>query len=74
MSWEELREFILPGEAKGHHFIYARTVCRRAEGLTVNLMHKEEINLNIVYISKQTFRFFFTAARYEKFYDGKRRH
>lgn len=68
----ELREFILPGGSKGASLLHiCRTVCRRAERLTVNLMHKEEINKNIVIFLNRLSDFFFTAARFENFTTGR---
>ncbi|MCB9221392.1 MAG: cob(I)yrinic acid a,c-diamide adenosyltransferase [Ignavibacteria bacterium] len=60
-----LKNFILPG---GHHsaaFLHnARTVCRRAERLTVELASTEKINDNIIKYLNRLSDYFFAAARY----------
>ena len=60
-----LKNFILPG---GHHsaaFLHnARTVCRRAERLTVELASTEEINTIVIKYLNRLSDYFFAAARY----------
>ena len=62
---EPLKNFILPG---GHHsaaYLHnARTVCRRAERLTVELASTEEINTIVIKYLNRLSDYFFAAARY----------
>ena len=62
---EPLKNFILPG---GHHaaaYLHnARTVCRRAERLTVELGTNEDINENVIKYLNRLSDYFFAAARY----------
>jgi cob(I)alamin adenosyltransferase len=65
-SLEPLKNFILPGGAKaGSTLHFARTVCRRAERITVECRHEEEISeVAIMYINRLS-DFLFVLARYE---------
>ena len=61
----DLKSFILPGGSKSASFLHtARTVCRRAERLAVELESQEEINPNVVMLLNRLSDYFFTAARY----------
>lgn len=61
-----LKNFILPGGAQaGSTLHFARTVCRRAERITVECRHEEEISeVAIMYINRLS-DFLFVLARYE---------
>lgn len=63
---EPLKNFILPGGAhSGATLHFARTVCRRAERITVECRHEEEISeVAIMYINRLS-DFLFVLARYE---------
>lgn len=63
---EPLKNFILPGGAEaGATLHFARTVCRRAERITVECRHEEEISeVAIMYINRLS-DFLFVLARYE---------
>ena len=63
---EPLKNFILPGGAQaGATLHFARTVCRRAERITVECRHEEEISeVAIMYINRLS-DFLFVLARYE---------
>ncbi len=66
-----LRNFILPGGSKaGATIHYARTVCRRAERITVECSTIEEISpLTIQYLNRLS-DFLFVLARYENHNSG----
>ncbi|MGN8224803.1 cob(I)yrinic acid a,c-diamide adenosyltransferase [Gracilimonas sp. BCB1] len=63
---EPLKNFILPGGAEaGAALHFARTVCRRAERITVECRHEEEISeVAIMYINRLS-DFLFVLARFE---------
>lgn len=63
---DPLKNFILPGGANsGASLHFARTVCRRAERITVECRHEEEISqIAIMYINRLS-DFLFVLARYE---------
>lgn len=65
-SLEPLKNFILPGGAPaGATLHFARTVCRRAERLTVETRREEEISgAAIMYLNRLS-DFLFVMARYE---------
>ncbi|MCH2449661.1 MAG: cob(I)yrinic acid a,c-diamide adenosyltransferase [Gracilimonas sp.] len=63
---EPLKNFILPGGSQaGSTLHFARTVCRRAERITVECRHEEGISeVAIMYINRLS-DFLFVLARYE---------
>lgn len=69
---ELLKNFILPGGSpQGAAFHLARTVCRRAERVTVACGEKEEISaLTIKYLNRLS-DFFFVLARFENKHAGQ---
>ncbi|MDR9415201.1 MAG: cob(I)yrinic acid a,c-diamide adenosyltransferase [Gracilimonas sp.] len=69
---QPLKNFILPGGGKaGATLHFARTVCRRAERITVECRHEEEISeVAIMYINRLS-DFLFVFARYENKLAGK---
>lgn len=69
---DPLKNFILPGGANaGSTLHFARTVCRRAERITVECRHEEEISeVAIIYINRLS-DFLFVLARYENKEAGK---
>lgn len=66
-----LRSFILPGGTPvSAHLHQARTVCRRAERLVVELSKNEDIGpLPVIFLNRLS-DYLFTAARYSNFLDG----
>jgi cob(I)alamin adenosyltransferase len=59
-----LKNFILPGgSAAAAHLHVARTVCRRAERLTVSLAEREDIGEHVVKFLNRCSDYLFTAAR-----------
>lgn len=62
---EVLRNFVLPGGTRLNSFLHvARTVCRRAERLTVTFMGQESINPNAVVFLNRLSDFLFVAGRW----------
>lgn len=60
-----LREFVLPGGTRLNAELHqARTVCRRAERLAVELQEQAEINLQAVPFLNRLSDFFFVASRW----------
>ena len=61
-----LKSFILPGGSQaGSLFHFARTVCRRAERITVECSNEEQISdLTVMYLNRLS-DFLFVLARYE---------
>jgi cob(I)alamin adenosyltransferase len=66
-----LTSFILPGGCKVASFLHqARTVCRRAERLAVQLAEEQNIGENPVIFLNRLSDYLFTAARYANFTAG----
>ena len=71
-SLEPLQRFILPGGSHaGAQLHVARTVCRRAERLTVECAETEEISALCVQYLNRLSDFLFVLARYENKKAGK---
>ncbi|MEX0843821.1 MAG: cob(I)yrinic acid a,c-diamide adenosyltransferase [Balneolaceae bacterium] len=68
---EPLKNFILPGGSEaGSALHFARTVCRRAERITVDCKQEEDISeIAIMYINRLS-DFLFVLARYENHQGG----
>lgn len=67
----EFRNFILPGGSKAAaHLHLARTVCRRAERLSVSLMETEDVGEFAQKYLNRLSDFFFICARYANVVDG----
>jgi len=67
----KLTNFILPGGTKSASFLHqARTVCRRAERLVVELQSKEEVNNDAVIYLNRLSDYLFTAARMANYLDN----
>lgn len=67
----ELKNFILPGGTAASAQIHiARTVCRRAERLTVALAETEPVNAQAVIYLNRLSDWLFTLARYENMLAG----
>jgi cob(I)alamin adenosyltransferase len=66
-----LKSFILPGGSKAAAFLHhARTVCRRAERLAVELAKKENIGeMSVIFLNRLS-DYLFTAARYANYLVG----
>ncbi len=68
----ELRNFILPGgEKKGALLHMARTVCRRAERLVVELAHKESVPPEIITYINRLSDLLFTMARFVNYHENQ---
>jgi len=66
-----LKNFILPGGSVAAAYLHnARTVCRRAERLIVNLSQTEDIGSIVVIFINRLSDYLFTAARYENYLSG----
>ncbi len=67
----ELKHFILPGGSQQSAFLHlARTVCRRAERLAVELAQTEDIGEFIIKYLNRLSDYLFTASRYANFLSG----
>lgn len=61
-----IKNFILPGGSKGSaHLHFARTICRRAERIIVELKEKENVSDNLLVYVNRLSDLLFTLARYE---------
>lgn len=61
-----LNNFILPGGSKGASYLHlARTVCRRAERLVVDLSQDSEVNKNVIVFLNRLSDLLFVLSRYE---------
>ena len=59
-----LNSFVLPGGRPAAAWLHlARTVCRRAERMTVTLMHAEPINTNVILYLNRLSDFLFVLSR-----------
>lgn len=68
---EPLKNFILPGGSVEASYLHlARTVCRRAERLVVNLASQEKINENIVPYLNRLSDLLFVMARFANKKEG----
>jgi cob(I)alamin adenosyltransferase len=68
----ELRHFILPGGSQQSAFLHlARTVCRRAERIAVELSQSEELGEFIIKFLNRLSDYLFTASRYANQLAGK---
>ena len=67
-----LKHFILPGGSMtGSILHFARTVCRRAERLTVDLSQQEEISPTVLQYLNRLSDFLFILARFENHNAGQ---
>ncbi len=67
----ELKNFVLPGGCKSASRLHiARGVCRRGERAIVALMHKEEINRNLLIFVNRISDLLFVLARFENKLSG----
>jgi cob(I)alamin adenosyltransferase len=67
----ELKNFILPGGSLAAANIHvARTVCRRAERIVVQLQEHEPVGDNVVNYLNRLSDFLFTLARWENMQAG----
>lgn len=74
-EWEKslpkLTKFILPGGTKIASLVHqARTVCRRAERVTVDLSEEDEINLMVVKYLNRMSDWLFVMARFVNYTEG----
>jgi cob(I)alamin adenosyltransferase len=61
----ELKSFIMPGGNQCSAFLnFARTICRRAERIAVELKNKEYVNENAMLFMNRLSDYLFTAMRY----------
>lgn len=66
-----LKNFILPGGSSAGAVLHmARTVCRRAERVTIECAQEEEISANAITYLNRLSDFFFVLARYENHTSG----
>jgi cob(I)alamin adenosyltransferase len=64
----ELKNFILPGGSAGASYLhFARTICRRAERIIVELKENENVNNNVLIFINRLSDLLFVLARYENF-------
>ncbi|MBM4166674.1 MAG: cob(I)yrinic acid a,c-diamide adenosyltransferase [Ignavibacteria bacterium] len=69
---EPLRSFILPGgSGLASHLHFARTVCRRAERITVMLAEREKIGDTVVVFLNRLSDFIFVLARWANHLEGR---
>lgn len=69
---EPLRSFILPGgSGLASHLHFARTVCRRAERITVMLAERENIGDTVVVFLNRLSDFLFVLARWANNLEGR---
>ncbi len=67
----KLKNFILPGGSKASAFIHqARTVCRRAERIAVDLAEKEDLGPCVIQFLNRLSDFLFIAARMSNQYQN----
>jgi len=72
LKLDELRNFILPGGAKGAALLHiCRTICRRAERKVVALNNTVKLNPYILIFLNRLSDLFFVLARYENKISGK---
>ncbi len=65
MAIPELRHFILPGSGESNARAHiCRTVCRRAERLTVSLVEIEEVDSIVISYLNRLSDYFFSLSRY----------
>lgn len=63
-----LKNFVLPGGSKSSAYLhFARTICRRAERIIVELKQIENISNNIIVYINRLSDLLFVIARYENF-------
>ena len=67
----QLRSFILPGGSMVSAYLHqARTVCRRAERLVVNLASNDDIGRTPLIFLNRLSDYLFTASRYSNYLEG----
>lgn len=72
MSLEPLKNFILPGGSPAGAVLHvARTVCRRAERITIECSQEEDISEVAIQYLNRLSDFLFVLARYENHISGK---
>lgn len=65
-SLDPLKNFILPGGSQAGALLhFARTVCRRAERITVECRHEEEVSATAIKYLNRLSDFLFVIARFE---------
>jgi cob(I)alamin adenosyltransferase len=70
-SLPPLKQFVLPGGTPAAAFLHiARTICRRAERLAVELAEQEPIGDQVVPYINRLSDFLFTLARFENLQNG----
>ncbi|PJF20774.1 MAG: ATP:cob(I)alamin adenosyltransferase [Phototrophicales bacterium] len=71
-SLEPLRAFVLPGGVQAAAFTHiARTVCRRAERLCVDLAQSHPINHEVIIYLNRLSDFLFVLARFINYHAGE---